>query len=244
MENTGWTYYIILGASVLYPLAQSFERRIFMHKKMQFIFPGILFSATLFIIWDILFTRSGIWKFNHEYTKDFYLLDLPLEEWLFFLIVPYCIFFLHEVLRFFVRRFHYPRFSKIVIWVLLLTGSVSLPFVYDKTYTFTAIAFVIPFLLLQLFIKSYRSWFSGFLLTYVVSFIPFIVVNGFLTRLPVVIYNNNENLSFRFTTIPVEDFIYLLGMLLPAFTIYHFLLHRFGSEKLKERMKLDTGSGF
>ena len=94
MEYPTWTYFIILGLSVLYPVAQSFEKRVYMFRKFRFIYPGILFSATLFIIWDVFFTRHGIWGFNHSYTRDFYLLGLPIEEWLFFLVIPYCIFFL------------------------------------------------------------------------------------------------------------------------------------------------------
>ena len=46
-------------------------------------------------------------------------------------------------------------------------------------------------------------------------------------------YNNLENLAIRVTPIPIEDFIYLLGMLLPAFTIYQWLLHRYGSARLR-----------
>lgn len=243
MDST-WTYFLILGLSLLYPVAQSFEWRIFMYRKMKFIFPGIFFSGTLFIIWDVFFAKAGIWGFNHTYTKSFYILGLPLEEWLFFLIIPYCIFFLHEVLRFFVKTFYFPLFSRVVIWVMLISGIISLPFVWEKTYTFTTIAFVIPFLALQLILKTWKTWFSGFLLTYLVSFIPFIIVNGFLTRIPVVWYNNYENLALRITTIPIEDFIYLLGMLIPAFTIYQWLLHTYGSEKLKQKMKLDRVSGF
>ena len=243
MDST-WTYFLLLGLSILYPLAQSFEKRVFMYRKMKFIFPGIILTAIPFIIWDVFFTKAGVWGFNHNYTKDFYLLGLPVEEWLFFLIIPYCIFFLHEVLRFFVKKFYFPRVARYVIWVLLIGNAIALPFVWGKTYTFTAIAFVLPFLALQLLLKTWKTWFSGFLLTYLVSFIPFIIVNGYLTRIPVVWYDNAENLALRITTIPVEDFIYLLGMLLPAFTIYQWLLHRYGSEKLKDKMKLEKVSGF
>ncbi|MEX2428862.1 MAG: lycopene cyclase domain-containing protein [Bacteroidales bacterium] len=242
--DTTWTYFLLLGLSILYPLAQSFEKRVFMYRKMKFIFPGIILTAIPFLIWDVLFTRAGVWGFNHNYTKDFYLLGLPIEEWLFFLIIPYCIFFLHEVLRYFVKKFYFPQVARYVIWVLLIGNAIALPLVWGKTYTFTAIAFVLPFLALQLLLKTWKTWLSGFLLTYLVSFIPFIIVNGYLTRIPVVWYDNAENLALRITTIPVEDFIYLLGMLLPAFTIYQWLLHRYGSENLKDKMKLEEVSGF
>jgi len=225
MDST-WTYFLILGLSLIYPLAQTFEWRLKMYKRLKHIFPGILFSATLFIIWDVFFTEARIWGFNHSYTKDWYVLGLPLEEWLFFLVIPYCVFFTYEVLRFFIKNFHIPKISKYFIWTSLILAVIALPFVYKLTYTFTTIAFVIPFLALQLIIKSYKTWFSYFLLTYAITFIPFIVINGFLTRIPVVWYNNAENLGIRIGTVPVEDFIYLLGMLLPAFTIYHYLQDR------------------
>jgi lycopene cyclase domain-containing protein len=42
--------------------------------------------------------------------------------------------------------------------------------------------------------------------------IPFLIVNGLLTSIPVVLYNNEENLNFRIYSIPFEDVFY--GMLL------------------------------
>jgi len=242
--DASWTYFLILGASLAYPLAQSFEKRVFMYRKMKYIFPGIIATGIIFIIWDYFFTSKGVWGFNHSYTRELYIAGLPVEEWLFFLVIPYCVFFVHEVLRLFVRRFYFPGTAKIVIIVLLMAGLISLPFIYTRTYTFTAVAFVIPFLALQLLLKTWKTWFSGFMITYLVALVPFIIVNGLLTSIPVVWYNNLENLGIRITTIPLEDFIYLLGMLLPAFTSYQYLLHRFGSPKLKSKMGLESVSGF
>ncbi|MBN1131563.1 MAG: lycopene cyclase domain-containing protein [Bacteroidales bacterium] len=244
MERTTWTYFIILGLAVLYPLAQSFEKRIFMFRKLKYMLPGILITAGLFITMDVWFTARGIWGFNHSYTKDFYIAGLPVEEWLFFLIVPYCCFFLYEVLRYFVKRFYFPRASRFVIWFLLAGFLALLPFVYARTYTFTAVAFAAFMLILQLIQKSYTTWFSGFLLTYLVSLIPFFVVNGVLTYLPVVWYDNAENLGFRIFTIPVDDFIYLFGLLLPSFNLYNILIRRYGSISLKEQLQLHSKTGF
>jgi lycopene cyclase domain-containing protein len=244
MERASWIYFIILGLSMLYPLAQSFERRIYMYRKMKFILPGMLTTGLIYILWDIWFTRAGIWGFNHNYTRDIYLFGLPLEEVLFFLIVPYCCLFLYEVLRFFVGRFHYHQFSKYVIYGLLLLFLGMIPFVYDRTYTLTALSFTSLMLVLQLVQKSYRTWFPGFLLTYLVSLVPFLVVNGFLTAIPVVWYNNLENMGLRIYTVPVDDFIYLMGLLLPTVNIYQILLHRYASPRLRADMGLDRVTGF
>ena len=52
-----------------------------------------------------------------------------------------------------------------------------------------------------------------------------LVVNGFLTALPVVIYNNNENLNFRIGTIPVEDFAYSAILLVMNIALYQWALN-------------------
>ena len=50
------------------------------------------------------------------------------------------------------------------------------------------------------------------MVSYAVMLIPFLIVNGFLTAIPVVLYNDAENLGIRIYTIPFEDVFY--GMLL------------------------------
>ena len=73
---------------------------------------------------------------------------------------------------------------------------------------------------------------------------PFLVVNGFLTSLPVVWYDNAENLGLRIYTIPLDDFVYLMGLLLPAVNIYQWLLHKYASPGLRSKMDLDKVTGF
>jgi lycopene cyclase domain-containing protein len=242
--NPEWTYFLILGVSLSYPLAQSFEKRVYMYRKFPFIFPGILITGIIYLVWDVWFTEIGIWGFNSNYTQDIHLFGLPLEEWLFFLVVPYSCIFLYEVLRLFVKRFHYPHTARWILLILSLAGIGSLPFLYGKTYTFTTVSFTTLMLLLQLVQKTYRTWFSGFLITYLLSLVPFMVVNGILTALPVVWYNNAENLGLRIYTVPVEDFIYLMGLLLAAINIYQLMLHRYASPSLREKMNLDQVTGF
>jgi lycopene cyclase domain-containing protein len=49
----------------------------------------LLCVVPLFVVWDVLAVRAGHWSFDLRQTLGVVLPgDLPLEEWLFFLVVP------------------------------------------------------------------------------------------------------------------------------------------------------------
>ena len=78
MDN--YLYLIIDLSAISIPLALSFEGRVKYFSRFYSLAPGFLFTICLFIVWDILFTRYGIWGFNKEFTLNFYIQGLPLEE--------------------------------------------------------------------------------------------------------------------------------------------------------------------
>jgi hypothetical protein len=49
-------------------------------------------------------------------------------------------------------------------------------------------------------------------------------VNGVLTALPVVIYNDLENIHTRLFTIPVEDTLYFMTLFLMNVSLYEYLI--------------------
>ncbi|MEP7171289.1 MAG: lycopene cyclase domain-containing protein [Bacteroidota bacterium] len=87
-------------------------------------------------------------------------------------------------------------------------------------YTFTT-AFFLSLYLLWLMIKKANPT-EKFYRAYLASQIPFLIVNGILTSLPVVTYNNNENIGVRIYTIPIEDFFYSMLMLLMNISVMEF----------------------
>ena len=72
--------------------------------------------------------------------------------------------------------------------------------------------------LLYSFRKFFRHFDAAtFLVSFAIILIPFLIVNGFLTAIPAVLYNDAENLGIRIYTIPFEDTFY--GMLLVMMNI-------------------------
>lgn len=216
--------------SLAYPLLQSFERRVSIYKKWKHMFPAILITAGFFIIWDEFFTRIGVWSFNDKYTLGIYIGSLPLEEWLFFIVVPYCCFFVYFVADYFIKRDIFRDSNRgiaIVLSIILIVVSV----IYrDRWYT--SVTCILPALLLLYLVFVARVKYLGrFFQGYLFSLIPFILVNGVLTQKPVVIYNNLENSGIRInipyiSNIPVEDLAYCLFLLLMSISLYEMFAAR------------------
>ena len=67
---------------------------------------------------------------------------------------------------------------------------------------------------------------NKFFVTYAISLIPMFIVNGILTALPVVIYDDTQNLGLRIGTIPIEDFLYSAILLAMNISLYEWLKRR------------------
>ena len=215
-------YFFLNIASFIIPFLYSFENRMKYIKRWKAVFLSILISAVFFIVWDIIFTKMGVWSFNPRYHSGIEFFDLPIEEWLFFVCIPYASLFIHFAFHYF-----YPNVSlsdktvKIIYWILMM---VLLPVIflhYDKLYT--AINYTVLVLLLTYAFFKSPTIFSTFFITFLIILIPFALVNGILTGSfidePVVSYNNSENLGIRLGTIPIEDVGYAFSMLLMSLVL-------------------------
>ena len=97
--NTHYTYFVILAASLVGPLCLSFDKKVAFYKNWKYLFLAMILPALFYIIWDIYFTSKGVWSFNEDYISGIKIINLPIEEVLFFFIVPYCCVFIYECIR-------------------------------------------------------------------------------------------------------------------------------------------------
>lgn len=234
--NTQYTYLLIHAASLAGPLLLSFDKKVAFYKKWRFLFPAMLLPAVLFLIWDEYFTQIGVWSFSEAHTIGVKLGHLPLEEVLFFFTVPYCCVFIYECIRIYFPRLQQSRTAELILFLLgfllLLLGLFFSARAYTA-YTFILNgAFIAVVFLFRRFFSSFDA--LSFLVSYLVIIVPFLIVNGFLTAIPVVMYNDAENLGIRMFSflpwpmhnIPFEDLFYGMLLILMNVTIY---------EKLKTR---------
>lgn len=188
--------------------------RFIQHWKAVFL--SLTIVATVFLIWDAIFTVNGVWGFNPDYHLNILLLGMPIEEWMFFFCIPYASLFIHYSLAYFKPNLLLSK--KITKFITLFFIAILLPVIIlntDKAYTFVNYSFLVFVLLMSFFfgIKHLQRFYIAFL----IILVPFIIVNGILTGTgieePVVWYNNAENLGIRILTIPIEDIGYAFTMI-------------------------------
>ena len=215
--------YLVLNImSFLVPFLYSFESRMKYIKRWKAVFSAILLTAVLFIIWDIVFTKIGVWSFNSRYHAGIEFFGLPLEEWLFFICIPYASLFIHFAFHYFYPKVYLSdKTVRIIYWMLMIILLPTITFHYDKWYT--VINYSLSVLVLTYTVFKVPNVLNTFFITFLIILIPFSIVNGILTGSfidePVVSYNNAENLGIRLGTIPIEDVGYAFSMLLMSLVL-------------------------
>lgn len=227
-----YTYLLLNLFTIAFPLFRSFENKIHYARNWGPLFTAITFTGSFFLIWDHYFTTWGVWGFNPQYILGLYMFALPLEEWLFFITVPFACVFIYEVLNYFVKHDPLLKYSHLItIGLVLVLFSIAV-LNLDKLYT--SVTFILTALFLTIHWLCFKRKYLGkFYLAYTISLFPFLIVNGILTSLPIVVYNDAETLGIRIFTIPLEDTVYCMLLLLMNITLYEFVKEKTKNVKQK-----------
>jgi len=220
-----YTYLLINLATIFFPVVLSFDKRVAFAKSWKFIWPGMAITGLIFLFWDVLFTIHGVWSFNDQYIVGIKFWGLPLEEVLFFLTVPFACIFIYACLDHYVKWQISKDVSRSISGLLILASAFILMGNFNRLYTAVTFSLLAIILLLLLFVFK-TDWLSRFYLAFLVSLLPFYIVNGLLTSIPVVLYNDEQNLGFRVGTIPFEDHFYSMALLLMNVGLFEYFKSR------------------
>ncbi|HMA83763.1 MAG TPA: lycopene cyclase domain-containing protein [Candidatus Thermoplasmatota archaeon] len=241
------TNYLTLDILILlFPLLFSFKWVFPYYKNYKPLAASILIVGGAYIFWDILVTFRGDWWFNHEYLVDlgFTIGGIPLEEALFFVVVPYSCIFIYENLQYFFPDKEI-KFNKWIYYAIAILLAIVAIIFYHQEYTILALLSVTTFLLIA------ATWFPDLLQSrnywaYIgLSFVAFIIFNYLLTSIPIVLYNPTaiwggtvDQIWYgRFITIPFEDFFYNFSMLSFYLLVYRYFKKRWITPSKKTTRK-------
>lgn len=224
-----YTYLLVNLFTILIPFLFSFHPKLKFYKTWGAFLPAVLLTGLAFVLWDMLFTKWGVWGFNERYLTGYEIGNLPVEEVLFFFCIPYACVFTFHCLDMFLGKTGGAKMQKNVTLLLVVFLLIFGIIFFSRSYTATTfLSFAALLLYAQYILKT--SWLLRFYIIYGVLLIPFFLVNGVLTgswiEEPVVWYNAEEFMNFRIGTIPVEDMFYGAELILVNLLIYKYLLNR------------------
>lgn len=218
-------YLVLIICSITVPFALSFDKKVGFWKTWPLLFPSVLITAVPFIIIDICFTERGIWGFNARYHSEIVIASLPLEEWLFFLVIPYASIFIHYVLQaYFPKLFLSGKMTRIIS--LILITILLLMVITNIGRAYSALYFSLMIIVLLIGMLEKKQLLARFYISFLVILVPFLIINGILTgsliKDEVVWYNSEEITGIRIFTVPVEDFTYAFTLVMINLLLMNF----------------------
>lgn len=227
-------YLLIDGLTILFPFLLSFDKKVSFYTNWKFVFVAIIAIGLPFVLWDIGFTAMGVWGFNPNYLTGINIGNLPLEEVLFFLVVPYSCTFIYACVKAYFPTVKLKGFNQIFYALLAIYCIALLIFGWGGWYSMAASSLALISIPLLRQLKINLTYLP---LSFVIALIPFCIVNGVLTGTgienEIVWYNNVENSGKRFFTIPIEDVVYAWTLLAGNIVIFQLLYER----KIKKQKK-------
>jgi lycopene cyclase domain-containing protein len=221
-----YTYLLIDLCTVLMPFIFSFHSGLRFNRNWKAFVPAIIIAGFIFGTWDSYFTHLGVWGFNRRYITGLMIGNLPIEEILFFVCIPFACLFTFYCLK---KNIKVNLSRKSVGWInisVAITLILLAFFYHNHLYTFYTFIFLAMLIAFAHFLLQV-DWLIRFYCIYAILLVPFFIVNGLLTGTglagPVVWYDQKQMIGPRLLTIPIEDFFYGIALILLNLLICNFL---------------------
>lgn len=93
-------YMAVLLISLSLPFLLSFWPPLRFYRRLSVLVAALAATLLVFGAWDVLAVKRGHWSFRPGAVWPFRLFGLPLEEVLFFIVIPFCCIFTWEALKY------------------------------------------------------------------------------------------------------------------------------------------------
>ena len=188
--------------------------------------PAIIFSGAIFVLLNIRFLEEEIIGFNPDYLLGKSFLNLPIEEWLFLIVMSLLSFSIYLLVKIKFADFEKPSVFIAVSLFLLVVFGFTAWFSRQKSFPFFLFFLLTIYLGYTIFRNRFKTHFTKFYIAYLISVIPYFLIKGILNTLPVIFYNDEYTLGIRLFSVPVEDFGYFFLLMLINITIFEYLRER------------------
>jgi lycopene beta-cyclase len=99
-------YLLLMGACLVITLPLEFVIGARVWRRPRRLLAAMALPVALFVVWDVIAIARDHWSYNPEYVTGWELpLNLPVEELVFFLVIPICGLLTFEAVRRVLARF-------------------------------------------------------------------------------------------------------------------------------------------
>lgn len=93
-----WQYLAVLAACLVVTLPLELFLGARVYRRPVRLLLTLAPTVVLFVLWDVVAAGRGHWWWSATQVIGLRLVGLPIEEWLFFMVVPVCALLTYEVL--------------------------------------------------------------------------------------------------------------------------------------------------
>ncbi len=223
MEFQNYWYLLLLFIMAVVTLFLFVKKTIVFFTEIKYMIPAIIFSGAIFILLNLRLLETGIISFNSNYLAGKYLLNLPIEEWLFLLIISLFSFSVYILVNVNLANFDKPNLFLIISVILLLFFGFEAWISRQKLVPFFIFFLLTVYFGYTIFRNRFKMHLSKFYVSYGIAVIPFFLFKGFLYSLPVILCENEHILGIRLFNVPIEEFGFFFLLMLINITIFEYL---------------------
>ncbi len=100
MELDRFQYLLLMAACLVITLPLEFLFGARVWRRPRRLLAAIALPVAVFVVWDVIAIARGHWSYNPEYVTGWELpFDLPVEELVFFVVIPICSLLTFEAVR-------------------------------------------------------------------------------------------------------------------------------------------------
>jgi len=223
MEFQNYWYLLILLVLAGVTMFLFLKKTIVFIMEIKYMLPALIFSGAIFVLFNNRLHETGIIHFNTNYLLGGNIFNLPVEEWLFLLIMSLFAFSVYILVSVRFANLEKPYFFMGISVVLLLAFGFEAWSSRQKLVPFFIFFLLVIYFGYTLFRNRFKSHLAKFFISYLIVVVPFLIIRAIVNSLPVILYNNDYILGLRLFNMPVEEFGYLFLLMLINITIFEYL---------------------
>jgi lycopene cyclase domain-containing protein len=98
-------YLLLMGACVAITLPLEVVLRARVYRRPRRVLAALAVPVVLFVIWDVIAIERGHWDYNPQYVTGWTIPpNLPVEELVFFIVIPLCALLTYEAVTWILGR--------------------------------------------------------------------------------------------------------------------------------------------